>query len=673
MLTGQGMNNSHVQPQPPQQQVFIIVRPPPSKGVDLKNLQIQLVNTTRPTHPAHTSSGKLASTNPTRIQTTPPPHLGQEVERNLGPDLVESSDQVGSLGTRRPWTTSGSTSTWTLGAKSFDAVAAATIDSYDHFANSGPNEPSSPHHLSMPTTDQQPSHPGSTEMIRSTSWQSDKSSSSAISTRSSMASSIGSTGTTYSIGFGSVATGSSSGEKRRGKGSIRRVTPLYNLGSHALLQTVVTDAGTDEKIAKFSKKGTIEMMDFAMLEPFDLSAPPTISSPATTTTTTSSSALALIWSRGEEGTNDVQSPTGGLLSKLTKRMGLGKSAIRGNGGAGVGRSSRSLTTPISHASGGGSITKESNRSPTELRANVSPDPANTVVAPLGKLPRGYAFSANKFLRKDLVEAQRSTGMVVKFEWKRMEKRRVGARNRSRSKSLSWAEEAIAVGGRRKEGSQRTLTETMMMEGKSGAEASSPDIEEGRSRLKIPFDGRGSKRRSGDTTSMSDVSFGSSRVSGESERGVSLRGFKENEVSRNLLEEEEVEPEPEGQKDEEEEDSDLEDSDRPWSCTLYITHLNIKPHTQTSPPKRLSEAWSLPLATLIPAPHHPRLVANLSFSPSISYVRLGDLARISEEDLKDVVSVTALWIIAKEGLGGKVGGSKVATTGKGGRKGSFGAG
>ncbi|SCZ94691.1 BZ3500_MvSof-1268-A1-R1_Chr12-3g04048 [Microbotryum saponariae] len=615
----------------PPHQVFIIVRPPPSKGVDMRNLQIQLVNTTR-TNTAHPSQAKAGA-------PTPPPHaLGKETEGHLGTDEGVGSEgrgqgSGGSSAHPRPWITSGTASTSTLGAKSFDAVAGATIDSHDGPIESGPNEidPSSPH-LTAPSTAPRPRHPGSTEMIRSTSWQSDKSSSSAISTKSSLSSSIRSTGTGYSIGGSSVGPkgsggGGGSGRDRRGRGSKRRVTPLYNLTFHALLQTVVTDAGTDEKIAKFSKKGTIEMMDFAFFEPLDLRAPPTISTSSTSLSTVTSP-LALMRSRvAEQSTNGGQSP-GGLLSKL-KKLGMGKAAMKGNGGGSTGGMTAS--------------TSSGRLSINEPRPSLAlPDQNITVVSPPRKLARGHAFTLTKFLRNDLVEARHLIGMNVRFEWKRMEKKRsTGTRNQSRFKSP------------RKEGSDRTVRK---------------DEEGG---LEVSLEEKGSRRASEGEGLGSDVSIGSERTSGELDRAA--MGLEGTRLSSAGSADEALAEQGDDEDMEEEEDSDLEDSDRPWSCTLYITQTNAPQSPSTSS----SEPWSLPLAHLIPAPYHPRLVANLSFSPTLSDVRLGNGAGISEEELKDVVSVTALWVVAKDGLGGRAGGGggrlKVVN-GKGkGRKGSFGGG
>lgn len=49
----------------------------------------------------------------------------------------------------------------------------------------------------------------------------------------------------------------------------RKVLPCYNLEFHSLQPSVVTDAGTEAKVAKIHKRG-VEILDFAIL---DVSAP----------------------------------------------------------------------------------------------------------------------------------------------------------------------------------------------------------------------------------------------------------------------------------------------------------------------------------------------------------------------------------------------------------------
>ena len=66
-----------------------------------------------------------------------------------------------------------------------------------------------------------------------------------------------------------------------------------------------------------------------------------------------------------------------------------------------------------------------------------------------------------------------------------------------------------------------------------------------------------------------------------------------------------------------------------------------------------------LGTLTPAPYHPKLVAQLAVPFSLSPIALGSFEPgsgssnegLSVEGMKDVVSVTCLWLIVRESLGG----------------------
>ncbi|KAG8833493.1 hypothetical protein FRC17_010605 [Serendipita sp. 399] len=63
-----------------------------------------------------------------------------------------------------------------------------------------------------------------------------------------------------------VSVSSTSGS---GSSSGRKMIPLYNLHAHNVMTNVITDAGTDAKIAKFFKRG-LEIMGLAMLEPVEV-------------------------------------------------------------------------------------------------------------------------------------------------------------------------------------------------------------------------------------------------------------------------------------------------------------------------------------------------------------------------------------------------------------------
>ncbi|KAJ6625982.1 hypothetical protein B0H10DRAFT_568192 [Mycena sp. CBHHK59/15] len=90
----------------------------------------------------------------------------------------------------------------------------------------------------------------------------------------------------------SVASGSSSASGRR------MIVPLYNLQAHNVMTNIIVDAGTDAKIARFTKRG-IEMLDLAVLEPVEVYAgggPPAMEPP------TSASGLSTRTVAGRTGT-----------------------------------------------------------------------------------------------------------------------------------------------------------------------------------------------------------------------------------------------------------------------------------------------------------------------------------------------------------------------------------
>ncbi|UZJ53072.1 hypothetical protein CBS101457_002392 [Exobasidium rhododendri] len=87
-----------------------------------------------------------------------------------------------------------------------------------------------------------------------------------------------------------------------------------------------------------------------------------------------------------------------------------------------------------------------------------------------------------------------------------------------------------------------------------------------------------------------------------------------------------------------EDSDPEDSEITWSC-----HLVLGPATR------------IPIGSLTPTPHHPKLIGQLTVPfplPDLSQSGLGaDGAGLTREELKDIISVTCLFVIIREGFGG----------------------
>ena len=66
-----------------------------------------------------------------------------------------------------------------------------------------------------------------------------------------------------------------------------------------------------------------------------------------------------------------------------------------------------------------------------------------------------------------------------------------------------------------------------------------------------------------------------------------------------------------------------------------------------------------LATLRPAPHHPKLIATLLLPPTLPSIPLGQFSPdqglqggvLSNEVLRDLVHTTSMWLSIREGLGG----------------------
>jgi len=95
--------------------------------------------------------------------------------------------------------------------------------------------------------------------------------------------------------------------------------------------------------------------------------------------------------------------------------------------------------------------------------------------------------------------------------------------------------------------------------------------------------------------------------------------------------------------EEEPNSDPEDSERPFICDLVFNPKEGK--------RRI-----IHLGVLTPSIHHPKLVANLQLPSTLSATTLisgSDVQEmISAEEMKDVLAVSALWLVVREKIGGR---------------------
>ncbi|GAA6056370.1 hypothetical protein JCM3770_005973 [Rhodotorula araucariae] len=342
-------------------------------------------------------------------------------------------------------------------------------------------------------------------------------------------------------------SGTSASGGTHASGSRRRtVKPLLNLNCHNLLPTVVTDAGTEQRVARFHKRG-IELTGLAIFDPTHLvpagaASPAFLSVPSTPPVS-----------------NKADSGFLGKFKRLSFNPSTSPSAL-------------SSSTP-SHA-------PDSAPAPHTLSLIRTPSPSAPIAAgaPGADARPGYAFLLRKWLRADLLDAPRG----IRVEWTRAPIQR---RQRSRA-------------GRRS----------------------------------APANGRGSAHA---------------------------------EEDAEVPEEDEVEEEEE------------EEEERAWLCTLVYPlsgsaaspSLGSDPSSPASSPASSppisgapsagQRARRLALATLRPAPHHPKLVSTLLLPPALPSIPLGSFhparglvgGALAPADLRDLAMVTALFVAVREGLGG----------------------
>ncbi|GAA6022451.1 hypothetical protein JCM10207_004396 [Rhodosporidiobolus poonsookiae] len=538
--------------------LFILVRPPPSLGAHPLNLQVQLL--------------------------VPSSSRGPQGGRG------------GGGGGSRPSSMYSSTSAGT-GEASFGAVAGASV-SRDGSVGAEGVEPATEGGEAGTVTGE--------GLTRSPSMSS---------TRSARSSRSGTSLGGMSIGTGTSETGEGGGRARR------KVTPLLNLAFHSVLPTVVTDAGTDQRVAKFLKRG-VELSGLAVFDPVTFAS---FAAPPSSSMSTSASTSTL----PPPAPSPVQSSFLGKFKKL------------------------GFSSPTPSASAASSSKASTAESPSKflssLSASSSLDTPTPGALPLIRTPSNDLLSSTSGAVASATPADDKQGYVfVPRRWLRDDLAGTGdagaaPRGVNGGFRLEWVKPARGSPG-------------------AGAKVMSR------------------KSREGKRPSMDAKRSGSS---GE-QAGA-----------------------------EEDEDSDPEDSDRPWVCTLVYplsassastavggAGRGLAPPDADPPRASMSSARSrstagggrepspspplssttasppltataspsdapaprlrrLQLATLRPAPHHPKLISTLLLPPSLPSISLGSFSparglvggSLSADELRDLAMVSALWVAVREGLGG----------------------
>ena len=515
----------------------------------------------------------------------------------------------------------------------------------------------------------------------------------------------------------SITSTRSAGSEVSASGSVastnsgRRVTPLYNLNFHHILSTTVSDAGTDQKVAKYVRKG-IDLDGFGILEPTELingvndlatlqrnaaadkgsstlqvghatniSPRSETSSSGGMDNTSAFSAPAHdgvgsnAASPGSEPPTSFQAMTpeargvegnlGGKLLGKFKRFSLGvRPGSAGGAASTVGRDGAatggaSTATPSLF----GKLAQSDPGKGSSSHDIPQMQPGAGVVD--GKRTEGYYWTVRRWNRKahDGLPANfagrtsavspstmdgEGSNPVLTSVWKRFNVvNRMGghelhpppsqipvrfewSRNSKKSSNRRRAEEAQA----RLRASVSLNASVTSIDRHTGMEASRSNASLHQPHLS--------------TTSASAQSLGIDegaipRLSnGEAVRSSSrpssfISGAGHRSPRRSVDTSAAGSSAPHGDDDSGDE-SDPEDSETPWNC-----HLVLGPTTR------------IPLGTLSPAPHHPKLVGQLAVPfplPDLSGTGLGpDGAGLTREELKDVIIVTCLHLIVRENFGG----------------------
>lgn len=486
----------------------------------------------------------------------------------------------------------------------------------------------------------------------------------------------------------------------------RRVTPLYNLNFHSILATTVSDAGTDQKVAKYTKKG-IDLDGFGIIEPAELvsgvndmgtlfrnairegGGSETVhanivkaTSPRSEADSSGSVDEASAFSANVRDTagpsgmaSDAEPPTsfqamtpeargaeanlGGKLLGRFKRFSLN---VRPNSSAG------SVTTSATHDRATGLVGSVPQHA-TATAPGSSGIPQLTPGAAIvdGKRTEGYYWTVRKWNRKahDGVPANfagrasavpnAATDMpgsnpVLNSVWKRFNLvNRMGGNEVHPPTSqipvrFEWSRNSKKLHHRRRpEDAQARLRASASLNAsntslhrQTGLEASRSNVslhlqQPPRTSTSVSAQSLGVEDAAAPRLSNGDMLRSTSRPSS------SISGGGHNSPPRLSMDTSAAgSSAPHG--DDSGDESDPEDSETPWNC-----HLVLGPTTR------------IPLGTLSPAPHHPKLVGQLAVPfplPDLSGTGLGpDGAGLTREELKDVIIVTCLHLIVRESFGG----------------------
>jgi hypothetical protein len=516
---------------------------------------------------------------------------------------------------------------------------------------------------------------------------------SAGSNRSDTESTYSANGSISSVSSGSTISG-------------RRIVPLYNLHAHNVMTNTITDAGTDAKVAKFFKRG-LEVMGLAILEPVEVWGHyswedvdddivefrrPSTSAPANAELPTVVEVPLNPASSGSMSTKAPESSSKKLFGRLFKKKEASNTPL-----------GPSPALPLPLPPPPTIIEPPSSAAIPTLHSEPYLQPPvlglqsrvkSPSMPPHGR-PSTYVWVIRKWVKgsgeswiggvadsvggvlgmRDGAErnATEVTDVEVRFEWKKMKARSEDSRRRRMGTGVSGLEEDGGKARRhssvleRNTGStlggsvhETTSASTDAALSKGGILSNSTQKAQNRLSLQglIPRN-KNAQSTPGPMSSLAPHAEPARASSPNPPASIATTNTT-------------------GEDDGEE--SDPEDSETPWTCTLHLRSLPYTPRrpstvsNSTHPPSAPSSAEprvevKLKVATLAPAPHHPKVVAQIKTPLPMRDVLIdagvvrprtaglppseGDegVLMLTAEEIKDVVSCTGLWVIVREGYGG----------------------
>lgn len=442
-------------------------------------------------------------------------------------------------------------------------------------------------------------------------------------------------------GYGSTASFTSFTSTASSSSGRRMIIPLYSLQAHNVLTNVIVDAGTDAKIAKFSKRG-IEMVDLAFLEPTEVWAGATKDNliPAIRTSLEGSSAPtskrnSLMISVSRPGTPDKSplAPSRELAPELT-------------------------APPSPSPQKRNFFNKLFNKKPKDLDLSPTPTPTTPDTTPRKRVPTLVASptllaseppqSPSLALRPPVLGIQPSLSAPTPIP--------IG-----RPSLYVWHVRRWFKGG-----DMSILGKLSSLAPANGSGTPTVDVrfewKRGKSKKKSPkriqpkrMGSRDTSVSRGTTPTASTTSLHDAAAPKAPHTGLTVDDKKKfNRLSAVSHQSNTTSGEVEDDGDE----SDPEDSETPWTCTLKV--------------RRDDQSLRLKVATLSPTPHHPKVVAMLKAPfplPDVEIDRViarkrevapnGAVIRsspesgleLTAEEIKDIVSCTGMWVVVRESFGG----------------------